>query len=140
MPKGWLKCHEEYQSLLTGEEQVADSDWYNQFDEVFSFNWKMVKWGSNCQPNGEVSKMLCKLIQQKGATEVDIDNFWGNPLEYHYLISVFEEVVEKRIEDPRGRLTRLIMYYNWFGKRSDQALHPATLIIGIWECNGINRE
>ena len=72
----------------------------------------MVKWGSNCQPNGEVSKMLCKLIQQKGATEVDIDNFSGNPLEYHYLISVFEEVVEKRIEDPTGRLTRLIMYYN----------------------------
>ena len=53
--------------------------------------------------------MLCQLIQQ-GAPEFDIDTFSGDPLEYHYFMEVFKEVVEKRIEDPRGRLTRLINY------------------------------
>ena len=54
--------------------------------------------------------MLCKLIQQQGAPEFDIDTFSGDHLEYHYFMEVFKEVVEKRIEDPRGRLTRLINY------------------------------
>ena len=36
--------------------------------------------------------------------------FDGNPLEYHYFITLFHKLVEKRIEDPRGRLTRLIKY------------------------------
>ena len=54
--------------------------------------------------------MLCKLIQQQGAPEVDLDNFSGDPLEYHYFMEVFKEVVEKKIENPRGRLTRLIKY------------------------------
>ena len=52
--------------------------------------------------------MLCKLIQQQGAPEVDTDTFSGDPLEYHYFMGVFKEVVEKKIEDQRGRLTRLI--------------------------------
>ena len=54
--------------------------------------------------------MLCKLIEQQDAAEVDIDTFSEDPLEYHYFMEVFKEVVEKRIEDPRGRLTRLIKY------------------------------
>ena len=64
----------------------------------------------NYQSDGEVSKMLCKLIQQQCAPEVDIDTFSGDPLEYHYFMEVFKEVVEKRIEDPRGRLSKLIEY------------------------------
>ena len=64
----------------------------------------------NYQSDGEVSKILYKLIQQQGGPEVDIDTFSGDPLEYHYFMEVFKEVVEKRIEDPRGRLTRLIKY------------------------------
>ena len=34
----------------------------------------------NYQSVVEVSKMLCKLIQQEGAPEVDIDTFSGDPL------------------------------------------------------------
>ena len=40
----------------------------------------------------------------------NIDVFSGDPLKYHYFMEIFKEVVEKRIEDPRGRLTRLIKY------------------------------
>ena len=41
--KLFMSTHEEYQSLLTDEEQAANSEWYDQFD-VFSFNHKIVKW------------------------------------------------------------------------------------------------
>ena len=36
--------------------------------------------------------------------------FSGYPLEYHYFMEIFKEVVEKKIEDPRGRVSRLIKY------------------------------
>ena len=53
--------------------------------------------------------MMSKLLRQQGAPEVDIDVFTGNPTEYHYFLTVFDEVVEKKIDDAGGRLTRLIM-------------------------------
>ena len=51
--------------------------------------------------------MMSKLIRQQAAPDVDIDIFSGDPVDYHYFISVFEEVVEKKIDDLRGRLARL---------------------------------
>ena len=36
--------------------------------------------------SGEVSKMLCQLLKQQGAPEVEIDVFSGDPLEYHYFM------------------------------------------------------
>ena len=49
--------------------------------------------------------MLFKIIQQQGGPVDDIDTFSGDPLAYHYFMEVFKEVVEKRLKDPRGRLT-----------------------------------
>ena len=86
--------------FIPGKKYFAD-------DFSQSSNYELNK---NYQSDGEVSKMLCKLIQQQGAPEFDIDTFSGDHLEYHYFMEVFKEVVEKRIEDPRGRLTRLIKY------------------------------
>ena len=51
-----------------------------------------------------------KLLKQQTAPNVDIDVFIGDPVDYHYFIAVFEEVVEKKVEDPRGRLARLVRY------------------------------
>ena len=56
------------------------------------------------------STMLSQLLKQQGLPEVDIDVFSGDPLKYHYFMEIFKEVVEKRTEDPRGRLARLIKY------------------------------
>ena len=53
---------------------------------------------------------LTRMIQQQAAPEVEIDVFDGNPLEYNYFMDVFNEVVEKWIEDPKGRLLRLLKY------------------------------
>ena len=55
-------------------------------------------------PNHKASSELCKLLQQRAAPEVDIDCFEGNPLNYHYFMAFFFEVVETKIEDPIGRL------------------------------------
>ena len=39
-----------------------------------------------------------------------MDPFEGNPLEFTYFMSMFQESFEKKIDDLRGRLTRLIKY------------------------------
>ena len=54
--------------------------------------------------------MMCKLLSQQSAPNVDIDMFDGNPLEFNYSMSIFEEMVESKVVDPRGKLTRLINY------------------------------
>ena len=54
--------------------------------------------------------MMSKLLRQQAALDVEIDIFSGDPADYHYFIAIFEEVVEKKIDDPRGRLTSLIKY------------------------------
>ena len=52
--------------------------------------------------------MMSKLLRQQAAPDVEIFN--GDPVDYHYFIAVFDELIEKKIDDPRGRLTRLIKY------------------------------
>ena len=54
--------------------------------------------------------MMCDLLCHQSAPEVEIETFRGDPLEYHYFISVFREVVELKIDDPHGRLVRLLKY------------------------------
>ena len=45
---------------------------------------------------------------------MDQDVFDGNPLEYHNFITLFYELVEKRIDDPRGRLTQRVTQRIWY--------------------------
>ena len=56
----------------------------------------------------DMAGMMSKLLRQQAAPNVDIDIFSGDTVDYHYFIAVFEEVVEKKNDDPRGRLIRLI--------------------------------
>ena len=90
----------DYKEFIPGKKYFPD-------DFLSSSNQEI---SNNYQSDGEVSKMLCKLIQQQGAPEVDIDTFSGDPLELYYFMEVLKEVVEKKIEDPREKLTRLIKY------------------------------
>ena len=46
----------------------------------------------------------------QSAPDIDIKNFDGNVLNYHYFIALFGKVVESKVDDPSGRLTRLIKY------------------------------
>ena len=54
--------------------------------------------------------MMCKLLSQQSATNVDIDVLDGNSLEFNYVTSMFEEIVERKVVNPTGRRTRLINY------------------------------
>ena len=56
----------------------------------------------------DVNKMMCNLLVHQSASDVEIDTFKRDPLEYHYFMSVFTEAVEKKISDPHGRLVRLL--------------------------------
>ena len=58
--------------------------------------------------DNEMGKMLYQLVKQQSAPTVDIEEFDVNSLHYAYFRSMFQEVVEKRIADQQGRLTRLI--------------------------------
>ena len=53
---------------------------------------------------------MCDLLRHQSAPEVEIETFRGDLLEYHYFISVFRKVVELKIDDPHGRLVRLLKY------------------------------
>ena len=49
-------------------------------------------------------------MKHQSALEVDTDCFDGHPLNYQYFMVTLKEVVENRIDDPHGRLIRLIKY------------------------------
>ena len=53
---------------------------------------------------------LCHLVKQQLAPDIELDVFDCNPLDFHYFMTLFHEVMEKRIDDPRGRLPRLVKY------------------------------
>ena len=50
------------------------------------------------------------MLQYQGAPEVEIDKFNGNPLEYQFFVSMFNQLVEERVSDQTGRLTRLLKF------------------------------
>ena len=58
----------------------------------------------------DIAEVLCNLVKQQSAPDVDLDVFDRNLLAFHYFMTLFHRLVEKRIEDPRGRLTCLIKY------------------------------
>ena len=58
----------------------------------------------------EVSDVLCHLLKQQSAPDVNINDFNRNLLKFKSPMTLFREVVESKIGDARGRLTHLIKY------------------------------
>ena len=54
--------------------------------------------------------MLSELVQEQSTLQVHMEPFERNLLDFTYFMSIFQESVEKKIDDPRRRLTRLIKY------------------------------
>lgn len=67
--KLFILAHEEHQSLLTNEEQVVDSEWYDQFVEVFSFKQKIVECLKEAELNNEEikSRMSSKSVSSESS-------------------------------------------------------------------------
>ena len=49
-----------------------------------------------------ISQMMCELLRQQAAPELEINIFDGNPMDFNYFMAVFKEVVENKVTDPRG--------------------------------------
>ena len=64
----------------------------------------------NTKNTEELSQMMCNLLHHQSAPNVEIEIFTGNPLDYHYFMTVFKEAVEYKIDDPHRRLVRLLKY------------------------------
>ena len=109
------KVYEESESvdgkLFTKTEEArpckqTDIDHYNQRGS----HQKLIQDEHLHPKKTDIAEVLCNLVKQQSAPDVDLDVFDGNPCEYDYFMTLFHELVEKRIEDPRGRLTHLIKY------------------------------
>ena len=57
-----------------------------------------------------VTELMCKLLNQQNAPELDIDTFDGDPMEFHYFMAIFHEVVERKVDDAWRRLTQLNLH------------------------------
>ena len=64
----------------------------------------------NSISNQNIVDMVNSLIDIQAAPNIDIDIFSGNPLDYRFFRITFKEVVEKKVKDPRGRLSRLLKF------------------------------
>ena len=53
----------------------------------------------------------CEILKLQAAPEVDMEPFDDDVLpNYHHFKALFKEVVESKVEDPRGRQMRLLKY------------------------------
>ena len=55
--------------------------------------------------NDNAAEMLSKLIREQSTPQVDMEPFEENPLDFKNFMSMFQESVEEKIDDPSGRLT-----------------------------------
>ena len=65
---------------------------------------------ANVTKREDIYGLLNDMIEQQAAPDIEMEYFDGNPLEYHHFIDLFREVVEKWVQDPKGRLLRLLKY------------------------------
>ena len=113
-------CSNAYDQQLASSYQFCDTDpekvgsqnreeptLENQ-NEVESANRRSQQ--KSVHENDNAAEMLSKLVRELSAPQVNMEPFEGNPLDFTYFMSMFEDSVEKKIDDPRGRLTRLIKY------------------------------
>ena len=58
----------------------------------------------------ELGNAIMTLANVHAAPQVELDIFAGNPLDYSYFKTTFKDVVERTVNDERGRLNRLLKY------------------------------
>ena len=48
-----------------------------------------------------VTELMCKLLNQQNAPDLDIDTVDGDTMEFNYFMEIFHEVVERKVDDAR---------------------------------------
>ena len=54
--------------------------------------------------------MMCQLLKQQSAPDIDIDIFSSNLVDFNYFMAVFSEIVENKVDGHKEKLTQLIKY------------------------------
>ena len=88
------------------------------YEDILLENSRVNRFGKICTKQAEQTNLLtqiatdalCQSLRQQAAPVVDTEVFDGNLFNFKYLISLFKEIVETKVDDPRGSLTRLIKY------------------------------
>ena len=111
IPKGRLRP---YAKRITCNERMYPRSYRNALDPDEDDKLVHLARGCNNVEKGNIkqtlSDALCKLFQLQAVPEIEMEQFDGNPLNYYYFMTLFAEVVGKKIEEPRGILTRLIKF------------------------------
>ena len=84
--------------------------------------------GRYSEENDYNTELTCKLLQRKAASHIINEKFYGKTINYQYFMSILKETLEDRIEDPRGKLIKLIKYtcQVWSSKRAHKAMYSTT--------------
>ena len=77
---------------------------HNAMPQERTKDFKSSKDGDPSQKDNRLAEMMCKLFLQQSAANVDIEVFNCSPLEFSYFISIFEELLESKVFEPRDRL------------------------------------
>ena len=99
----------ESQSLLYLHHRIFQLKIYYTKVDIRKFTTSSSVHGSE---NGNIANLLCTLVREQAAPQFTIEPFDGNSLNFEYFLSMFTESVEKKIDHPMGRLTRLIKCTN----------------------------
>ena len=98
------KEHCKHVGILGGKVKDVRNDQIERYGcSVRSIKIKSVQKTKSSDVSPDLSRMMRDLLHHQSAPEVETETFRGDPLEYHYFISVFREVVYLKIDDPHGR-------------------------------------
>ena len=109
-----IEIEQEKGSVITRKKQNAQYrntwDLQDKMDRVNLSNKTAKEELVHGRNQNNITEMMCELLRQQAAPELEIDIFDSNPMDFDYFMAVFKEVVENRMPVPRGRLTRMIKF------------------------------
>ena len=109
-----IEIEQERGAAITRKEQNAQYrntwDLQDKMDKVNLPNKTAKEELENGRDQKNITVMMCELLRQQAAPELEIDIFDNNPMDFHCFMAVFKEAVENKVTDPRGQLICLIEF------------------------------
>ena len=109
-----IEIEQERRSVITRKEQNAQYrntwDLQDKMDRVNLPNKTTKEDLVHGKNQNNITEMICELLRQQAAPELEIDISDSNPMDFNYFMAVFKGVMKNKMTDPRGRLTRMIKF------------------------------
>ena len=122
-------AHDAYQDLLEDDAEIEQSeDWFEEVQANYvscvteARAWLKSQTEGDGDSKSDISEDMshhgkepsclshADLVGLMSIPKVEIDKFEGDPLEYGSFMSVFDELVDRRVNDSQVKLTRLLQY------------------------------